>query len=361
MSTTTTLSIRGKLFQVRKETFQKYPDSLLGAAVSRDLPLADTVDTPQGKALFFDRDPSIFQRVVLSLYTYGYWPWHPTDVASIVYEELCYWGLAPSEYPTSGDDVADYPTFLGLALSTLEHGDDYTFTRDPSEKYTKHNPYTTSFSQAATYLVAYEDKVKSTALLRGTWLNLTKVQGYPQVQERNYRNSYSLSGSDLVVSAKLESHESKSIAEVGPNVLLPTSSTKRTTFTFGGKEYVLHVDCRNTSLWKMQLRTPEDLGHTWPHDLIVDVRGDDVDFQGETHKDFFKWGHEIGQLSLSGGLGPKAVCKDKAYQHLRALLWVGKPVEDGFHLNVNVYNLHVKGYTSGNVVKGVRVEVYKIA
>lgn len=89
------LSLRGTLFYVSKDTVVKYPDALLGAAAQQNevmgVQLSTTVKTPDGsKAYFFDRDPEIFRRVILSFYTYGFWQWFPNDSPKLVYDELCF-------------------------------------------------------------------------------------------------------------------------------------------------------------------------------------------------------------------------------------------------------------------------------
>ena len=184
------LSLRGTVFHVRSETFEKYPDSLLGAALkaaeTRDLSERD----PHSGGYFFDRDPELFRRVVLSFYTYGFWPWLPTDSPGVIYEELCYWGLAPVAAPEPGDDLGDYPTFVGFALSTLETGT-FAFTENPHARQPDAGK---PFTRLAETVFAHTDRVRSVALRRGVWLDLNRLEGVPEKAGRHYTlQSYELS------------------------------------------------------------------------------------------------------------------------------------------------------------------------
>ena len=109
------LNLRGTIFTRTISSFDRFPDSLLAIAF-RDTSLFQPSIIVDG-AYYFDRDPVLFERVITKLYDYGVWEWKESDEPEIVFQELCYWGLAPIEFPQPGQPLKSTPEYIGSALA----------------------------------------------------------------------------------------------------------------------------------------------------------------------------------------------------------------------------------------------------
>lgn len=262
------------MFHVRKETVDKYPDTLLAAALSSDMQAAERIETPEGDAYFFDRDPELFRRVILSFYTFGYWPWLPSDAPGIVYDELCYWGLAPVAAPKPGQDLGDFPTFLGFAFSELDNGESMqvpVVASDPST-----GTYNTPFKDAGTTIVAREDLVRSTALRRGVYLRVEQLEG--RVQRGKYGYFLNDDSTYLVYPAGVAFDSDDTLMQLGPVKLQDAMCADSSRLPYGvsvqfdvqGEKYQVGVDYGTDKSWTIYLKCPEKW--SWPYDITVDIR-----------------------------------------------------------------------------------------
>lgn len=206
------LCLRGKVFYTQRETLEKYPDATLGVALSSGFRVAEQVVTPHGEAYFFDRDPELFSRVILGFYTYGYWSWLPSDSATIIYEELCFWGLAPIAMPECGQDMGDdYPTFVAFVFSTLANRRSMTIPENGISSL-KFNPY--NLNCAGWMLVIHADQIRSTALRCGVVFDIQRIEGQPQVRN----NFLYLQGRSLEepIRVRVDSSDPNKTTKIGP-------------------------------------------------------------------------------------------------------------------------------------------------
>lgn len=322
------LSLRGTMFHVRKETFDKYPDTLLAAALSSNMQAAERIETPEGEAYFFDRDPELFRRVILSIYTYGYWPWLPSDVPGIIYDELCYWGLAPVAAPEPGQDLGDFPTFLGFAFSELDNGDSMLMpvvSSDPST-----GTYSTPFKDAGTTVVAREDLIRSTALRRGVYLRVEQLEG--RVQKGKYGCFLNDDSSYLKYPAGLAFDSGNTLMQLGPVKLQDATwadSSKppyevSVHFDVQGEEYQVRLDYGTDKSWTIYIKCPKKW--SWPYDITVDIRASKE--EPPSAGDCLGFGEEVCQLLTDSASDQR--CKLKAEEvrklegtNVYAWLWVG--------------------------------------
>lgn len=108
------LNLRGTVFARTTSSIDRFPDSLLAAAFCNSSTLQ--ASTIFDGAYYFDRDPELYERIITKLYDTGLWKWMETDGPRIVFVELTYWGLAPTQFPEPGQ-LLSAPQYIALALA----------------------------------------------------------------------------------------------------------------------------------------------------------------------------------------------------------------------------------------------------
>lgn len=112
------INLRGVQIPVSTSMLERFPESLLARALRPETGMMPAERDAQG-CYIFPRDPDLFRRVILPCYDYGFWVWRDDDNPELIYQELCYWGLAPLPKPEAGDRTSNEASWVGAILSNI--------------------------------------------------------------------------------------------------------------------------------------------------------------------------------------------------------------------------------------------------
>lgn len=296
------LNLRGTLFTRTLSSFDRFPNSLLATSFAQK-ELQPSIKV--GEAFYYDRDPILFARVITPLYDYGFWKWEPHDDPYILFQELCYWGLAPQAFPRPSDPMT-LPQYIGSTLAFNANLSD----RMSSECFLDDRIYCPpDHSVYWVYGTCKQagDEVKSQALLHGVALNFTLRNEAVTVDGYHYQYD---DGSVLCYLHRVDQQYDKE-SEV---ITLGKNSTGWTTcLTIHGNEYkaevrqVIGKDFMNYTASVSRKSSPSK-EVIWPSLIKFELRHSPQPYDKKS--DFGEWGTSVLEASSTNTLTSSTISGD---------------------------------------------------